>query len=138
MSPGFYYCVVTKQINSNKHYITISCILCNIYSYSYVITITAYQMCPNFSKYVTGIEFVIRPNYLSIQTKGRDIFPYAYIIFKRSKQGEWFSIPLPSPLLPPCTVYSLLSPKSKHTIYAEVLESPLKKEINRYLLSSIW
>ena len=35
---------VTKQVNSNKYYITTSCIPCNTYSYSYVITITAYQM----------------------------------------------------------------------------------------------
>ena len=31
---GFSYCIVTKQINSNKYYIIAPCILCNIYSYS--------------------------------------------------------------------------------------------------------
>ena len=40
------FCVVTKQMNSNKYYIITSCILCNIYFYSYVITVTIYQMCP--------------------------------------------------------------------------------------------
>ena len=33
LSSGFYYCVATKQMNSNKHYITTFCIPCNIYSY---------------------------------------------------------------------------------------------------------
>ena len=47
----FYYCVIIKKINSNKNYITTFCISCNTYSYSYscVITITIYQMCPNCS-----------------------------------------------------------------------------------------
>ena len=47
----FYYCVIIKQMNSNKNYITTFCISCNTYSYSYscVITITIYQMCPNCS-----------------------------------------------------------------------------------------
>ena len=37
LSSVFYYCVVTKQINSNKYYIITFCIPSNIYSYSYVI-----------------------------------------------------------------------------------------------------
>ena len=45
---GLYYGVVTKQMNSNKHYITTFCIPCNIYSYSYVITVTIYQTCPKY------------------------------------------------------------------------------------------
>ena len=47
-----FYCflgyVITKQMNSNKHYITASCIPCNNYSYSYVITVTVYQMYSKF------------------------------------------------------------------------------------------
>ena len=39
--------VVTKQMNSNKYYITTFCIPCNIYSHSHVITVTVYQMCPS-------------------------------------------------------------------------------------------
>ena len=35
-------------MNSNKHYITAFCIPCNIYSYSYTITVTFYQTCLNF------------------------------------------------------------------------------------------
>ena len=49
LSSWFYYCIVTKQMNSNKHYITTFCIFCNIYSYFYVITVTVYQMCPKLS-----------------------------------------------------------------------------------------
>ena len=41
-----YYCVVIKQMNSNKYYIIASCITCNTYFYSYVITVTIYQTCP--------------------------------------------------------------------------------------------
>ena len=37
---------VTKQMNSNKYYSTISYNHCNTYSYSYVITVTVYQTCP--------------------------------------------------------------------------------------------
>ena len=40
------FCVVTKQMNSNKYYITTSCIHCNTYSYSYVTTVTIYQTYP--------------------------------------------------------------------------------------------
>ena len=40
---------VIKQMNSNKHYITVFCIPSNIYSYFYIITITIYQMCLKFS-----------------------------------------------------------------------------------------
>ena len=47
LSSEFYYCVITKQMNSNKHYITIFCIPYNIYSYSYIITVIVYQTCPN-------------------------------------------------------------------------------------------
>ena len=39
---------VTKQRNNNKYYSTISCNHCNTYSYSYVITITAYPTYPYF------------------------------------------------------------------------------------------
>ena len=42
---GFYYCVVTKQLNSNKYYITTSYIPYNTYFYSYVITVIVYQIC---------------------------------------------------------------------------------------------
>ena len=35
-------CVITKQINSNKYYITTSCVLCNTYFYFYVITVIVY------------------------------------------------------------------------------------------------
>ena len=45
LSLGFYSCVITKQMNSNKYYITTFSIPCNIYFYSYVITITVYQTC---------------------------------------------------------------------------------------------
>ena len=41
----FYYCVVIKQMNGNNYYITVHCIPCNTYSYSYVITVTVYQTC---------------------------------------------------------------------------------------------
>ena len=41
------YSNVTKQVNNNKYYITTSLIPCNIYLYSYVITITVYLACPN-------------------------------------------------------------------------------------------
>ena len=34
------------QTNSNKYYITTSCIPCNTYSYSNAITVTVYQTCP--------------------------------------------------------------------------------------------
>ena len=34
---------VTKQMNSNKYYSIISCIHCNTYSYSYVITVIVYH-----------------------------------------------------------------------------------------------
>ena len=47
LSSGFYYCVITKQMNSNKYYIAASCIPYNTYFYSYVITITIYQLYPN-------------------------------------------------------------------------------------------
>ena len=42
---GFYFCVITEQMNNNKYYIAVSCIPCNIYSHFYVITIIVYQMC---------------------------------------------------------------------------------------------
>ena len=47
----FCYCVIIKQMNSNKNYITTSCIPCNTYSYfySYIIIIIVYQMCPHCS-----------------------------------------------------------------------------------------
>ena len=38
--------VVTKQMNSDMHYITTFYIPCNIHSYSDVITTTIYQTCP--------------------------------------------------------------------------------------------
>ena len=41
LSSRLYYCVVTKQINSNKYYITMFCILYN--TYSYIIIVTVYQ-----------------------------------------------------------------------------------------------
>ena len=41
----FYYCVVTKQMNNNKYYITSFFIPYNTYFYSYVIIITVYQTC---------------------------------------------------------------------------------------------
>ena len=51
-----------------------------------------------------------------IQTKGRDIHsPLSYLIFKTSKQEERVTIPLPSPLIPPLTLYSPPPPTSKHT-----------------------
>ena len=46
LSLRFYYCVVTKQMNCNKYYIIAFCIPYNIYSYSYVITVTVYQTHP--------------------------------------------------------------------------------------------
>ena len=50
---GFYCCVVMKQMNSNKHYITASCIPCNTYFYSYVIIVIIYQVYPKF-KHLTS------------------------------------------------------------------------------------
>ena len=47
LSPGFYYYVFPKQMNSNMYYITTSFIPCNTYSYSYVITVTIYQTYPS-------------------------------------------------------------------------------------------
>ena len=35
LSSRLYYCVVTKQINSNKYYITMSCILYNTLEKNY-------------------------------------------------------------------------------------------------------
>ena len=49
------YSNVTKQMNSNKYYITASRIPCNIYSYSYVITITVYQTC---SKNIKKVDYL--------------------------------------------------------------------------------
>ena len=46
LSSGFYYYVFPKQMNSNKYYITTYFIPCNTYSYSYVITVTVYQIYP--------------------------------------------------------------------------------------------
>ena len=48
LSLKFYYCVITKQMNNNKYYITVSFISCN--TYSYVITIIVYQMYPNYNQ----------------------------------------------------------------------------------------
>ena len=50
LSLKFYYCVITKQMNNNKYYITVSFISCNTYTYSYVITIIVYQMYPNYNQ----------------------------------------------------------------------------------------
>ena len=41
------YSNVTKQMNSNKYYITTSLIPCNTHLYSYVIIITVYLACPD-------------------------------------------------------------------------------------------
>ena len=46
LSSGFYYYIVTKQMNSNKYYTTTSFISCNTYSYSHVITVIVYHTCP--------------------------------------------------------------------------------------------
>ena len=51
---GFYYCVFTKQMNSNKSYITASC---NSYSYSYVITVITNQLCSKMYKSVKLQDF---------------------------------------------------------------------------------
>jgi hypothetical protein len=50
----------------------------------------------------------------NIQTKERDIyFPLPYLIFKTSKEGEYPFLLLPSPLLPPLTLYSPPPPPPK-------------------------
>ena len=46
MDSRFYSCVVIKQMNDNSYYITTSFIPCNTDSYYRVITIRAYQTCP--------------------------------------------------------------------------------------------
>ena len=50
LSLKFYYCVIIKQMNNNKYYITASFIPCNTYTYSYIITITVYQTYPNYNQ----------------------------------------------------------------------------------------
>ena len=42
LSSGFYYCVATKQMNSNKHYITLQHFVFLVIS----IPIKVYQTCP--------------------------------------------------------------------------------------------
>ena len=63
---------VTKQVNGNKYYIATSCIPCNTYSYSYVITITIYQTYPKFLcvylvssawRLIYSIDIVVGGNY---------------------------------------------------------------------------
>ena len=54
LSLRFYYCVATKQVNNNNYYITTYCIPYNTYSYSYIITVTFYQMCPYFDSGMTS------------------------------------------------------------------------------------